>query len=203
MAVNVIDVQVLDNPSPFLSPFQFQISFECITELSHDLEWKLVYVGSAEDKTQDQVLDTVEVGPLQMGLMKFIFQVDPPDASKIPAKDLLEVTAVLLSCSYRGQDFIRVGYYVMNQYTDPELRENPPATPILDKIQRSVMTDHPRVTKWQIQWDDKPTPDESATNEQSEQQQQQDQQQQQEQPDAEMQSAQSVENSNSVQESAS
>ena len=27
---------------------------------------------------------------------------------------------------FRGQEFIRVGYYVSNEYTDPELQETPP-----------------------------------------------------------------------------
>ena len=27
---------------------------------------------------------------------------------------------------YRAQEFIRVGYYVSNEYTDPELQETPP-----------------------------------------------------------------------------
>lgn len=36
---------------------------------------------------------------------------------------------VLITCTYRGQEFIRIGYYVNNEYTDPELRENPPLKP--------------------------------------------------------------------------
>eukprot|EP00301_Raphidiophrys_heterophryoidea_P018588 c3587_g1_i1.p1 GENE.c3587_g1_i1~~c3587_g1_i1.p1 ORF type:complete len:248 (-),score=62.24 c3587_g1_i1:174-863(-) len=156
MTVNVTDVQVLDNPTAFLNPFQFEISFECLTALQDDLEWKVIYVGSAVDEKCDQVLDSVQVGPLQAGFMKFVFQVDPPDWGKIPAADLLEVTVVLLTCSYRSKEFIRVGYYVANEYTDPELKENPPAVPVIEKIQRHILADQPRVTKWQICWDDQP-----------------------------------------------
>lgn len=32
-AVNITNVTVLDNPAPFLSPFQFEISYECLTPL--------------------------------------------------------------------------------------------------------------------------------------------------------------------------
>lgn len=32
-AVNLTNVTVLDNPAPFLSPFQFEISYECLTPL--------------------------------------------------------------------------------------------------------------------------------------------------------------------------
>ena len=40
-----------------------------------DLEWKLVYVGSAESSNYDQVLDSVLVGPVGKGVSKFIFEV--------------------------------------------------------------------------------------------------------------------------------
>ena len=71
--VNVTNVTILDNPSTFLNPFQFEITFECLTELASDLEWKLVYVGSAEDQQLDQTLDSVLVGPVPKGLNKFVF----------------------------------------------------------------------------------------------------------------------------------
>lgn len=57
--VHITNVVVLDNPSSFYNPFQFQLTFECIEELKEDLEWKMIYVGSAESEEYDQVLDTV------------------------------------------------------------------------------------------------------------------------------------------------
>lgn len=47
----------------------------------------------------------------------------------IPIADAVGVTVVLLTCSYRSREFIRVGYYVNNDYPDPEMRENPPTVP--------------------------------------------------------------------------
>lgn len=61
-------------------------------------------------------------------------QADPPDVLKIPVADALGVTVVLLTCSYRQQEFVRVGYFINNEYTEPELRENPPAQPQFDKV---------------------------------------------------------------------
>lgn len=40
-----------------------------------DLEWKVIYVGSAEDQSQDQVLEEVLVGPVPVGVNKFLLQV--------------------------------------------------------------------------------------------------------------------------------
>lgn len=40
-----------------------------------DLEWKIIYVGSAESEAYDQILDSVLVGPVPAGRHKFVFQV--------------------------------------------------------------------------------------------------------------------------------
>ena len=152
--VHVVNVVVLDNPSQFNSPFQFEITFECIEDLQEDLEWKIIYVGSAESEEYDQTLDSVFVGPVPEGRHMFVFEADPPDQSRIPVQDAVGVTVVLLTCSYRGKEFIRVGYYVNNSYTDPELVENPPAVPQYDKLQRNILATNPRVTRFKIEWDE-------------------------------------------------
>ena len=48
-----------------------------------DLEWKIIYVGSAESEEYDQVLDSVLVGPLVGGKHKFVFQVSNNIINKI------------------------------------------------------------------------------------------------------------------------
>ena len=152
-AINVTSVQVLDNPQYFMNPLQFEIQYECLQNLANDLEWKLTYVGSAESDAHDQVLDTVLVGPVGVGSYKFVFQADPPDVSKIPQSDILGVTVLLLTCSYNDTEFIRVGYYVNNEYADEELREEPPATARLDRVLRNILAEKPRVTRFPCEFD--------------------------------------------------
>jgi histone chaperone ASF1 len=157
-----------------------------------DLEWKITYVGSAEDSRHDQVLESVLVGPVAVGPYHFLFQArprrytralsvaadaarvrgaqtNPPDWEAIPQDDLLGVTVLLLTCAYNGQEFIRVGYYVNNEYGDEALRENPPASIRIDKVvvrrqrappergltrprrrllQRTILADKPRITRF-------------------------------------------------------
>ncbi|KAI0522797.1 hypothetical protein KFK09_005182 [Dendrobium nobile] len=149
-AVNITNVAVLDNPAAFLNPFQFEISYECLVPLTDDLEWKLIYVGSAEDEKYDQLLESVLVGPVNVGNYRFVFQADPPDPTKIREEDILGVTVLLLTCSYIGQEFIRVGYYVNNDYDDEQLREEPPTKVLIDRVQRNILADKPRVTKFPI-----------------------------------------------------
>ncbi|KAG9350890.1 hypothetical protein JZ751_024779 [Albula glossodonta] len=152
--VQVNSVIVLDNPSPFFNPFQFEITFECIEDLPEDLEWKIIYVGSAESEEYDQVLDSVLVGPVPAGRHMFVFQADSANPALIPDGDAVGVTVVLITCTYRTQEFIRVGYYVNNEYMDPELRENPPVKPDFTKLQRNILASNPRVTRFHINWDD-------------------------------------------------
>ena len=155
-AINITNVQVLDNPTKFTNPFQFEIEYECLYDLKDDLEWKLIYVGSAESEKHDQVLDSVLVGPVYSGGYRFVFQANPPDVSRLPTEDVVGVTVVFLSCSYNGEEFIRVGYYVNNEYDEEDLRENPPATPQIERLVRNILADKPRVTKWSINFDSNP-----------------------------------------------
>ena len=43
-----------------------------------DLEWKIVYVGSADSTDHDQELQDVLVGPVPVGMNRFILEVTPP-----------------------------------------------------------------------------------------------------------------------------
>ncbi len=136
-----------------------------------DLEWKVLYVGSAQDATRDQVLDEILVGPVPVGINKFVLQADAPDPTKLAQDDLLGVTVVLVTCSYKEREFVRVGYYVNNEYHDPnaptekttpeDMEEEKPITlpnPIpLERIQRQILADKPRVTKFPISWGDEET----------------------------------------------
>lgn len=94
-----------------------------------------------------------------------MFQADPPDTTKIPEQDALGVTIVLLTCSYKGQEFVRVGYFINNEYSDPEMRENPPAKPQFDKMTRNILASKPRVTRFKINWDDTNNSEEPVDNE--------------------------------------
>mmetsp|Transcript_37471 Transcript_37471/g.91083 ORF Transcript_37471/g.91083 Transcript_37471/m.91083 type:complete len:294 (+) Transcript_37471:497-1378(+) len=191
--VNVVNMVVLDNPTCFTNPFQFEITFECLQELDDDLEWKVLYVGSAQDSSRDQILDEILVGPVPVGINKFVLQADAPDPTKLSQEDLLGVTVVLVTCSYKEREFVRVGYYVNNEYHDPNAPPAPPPLPTtvpaaaptstaggeeagseqqqqhaaeqpqqpavpnpvpLEHIQRQILADKPRVTKFPISWGD-------------------------------------------------
>jgi histone chaperone ASF1 len=106
--VHLVNVTALTNQVPaFSSNMDFEITFDCMENLPEDLEWKLIFVGSADSSEHDQILDTVYVGPVPEGRHKFVFSTDPPNPAKIPVSDVVGVTVILLTCSYRSQEFVR------------------------------------------------------------------------------------------------
>ena len=129
-----------------------------------DIEWKCIYVGSAEDDSFDQNLESVLIGPLQIGSMKFELETSAPDYTKIPPKDLIGVTAILLTCSYNNQEFFRVGYYVNVTFDNEEMNLTPPETIDINRVLKNILHDKPRITKFNIEWDCAVTAIPSFTN---------------------------------------
>ena len=122
---------------------------ECPKHL-HLLVFTLTSLPSSE---YDQELDSLLVGPVPVGVNKFVFEADPPDLNRIPNSDIIGVTVILLTCSYDGREFVRVGYYVNNEYTDEALIAEPPAKAVVEKVRRSILAEKPRVTRFAIKWD--------------------------------------------------
>ncbi|OEH77617.1 histone chaperone ASF1B [Cyclospora cayetanensis] len=212
-AVSVTNIRVLNNPCPLNAPFLFEIHFESQQALKHDVEWRVVYVGSGEhhstppypqkhksaagaaggssgtaqaggvDGTEgsmhadgeagnqaapsasnnsakktpsrgaDYVLDSVLLGPIERGALAFEFAVNAPDFTQMDPGSVEGMQAVLVCGLYKEKEFVRIGYYLNNAYSDPALRENPPESPIYERLVRCVV-DAPRVTRFQIEWDD-------------------------------------------------
>ncbi|XP_054980440.1 10 kDa heat shock protein, mitochondrial-like [Sorex araneus] len=67
----------------------FEITIECIQDLSEDLEWKIIYVGSAESEEYNQVLDSVLVGSVPAVRDMLVFKADVPNPGLIPDEDAL------------------------------------------------------------------------------------------------------------------
>ena len=99
----------------------------------------------------DQELDDCLVGPVPVGVNAFEFEGSAPNPSKIPPEDVMGVAALILTGSYKEQEFVRVGYYQNTEYESEALREQPPSRIEFDKLVRDVNS-KPRVTRFQIKW---------------------------------------------------
>jgi histone chaperone ASF1 len=150
--VKINKVNILNNPAKFTDDLELEVTFDVVENLEDDLEWKLIYVASGTNEAYDQILDTVSVGPVEAGLNQFSLKCAAPDPSKILNEDIIGPSALLLVCSYKGQKFVQVGYYLNNEYVDENLKFNPPANPVIESIERNIAVDQPRVTTYQIDW---------------------------------------------------
>ncbi|KAG9076201.1 Histone chaperone asf1 [Ceratobasidium sp. UAMH 11750] len=150
--VTLRDVVFLNNPAKFGDPYNFKITFECIAPLKEDLEWRVIFVASPDREELDQELDDCMVGPVPPGVNVFEFEASPPNPSTIPKEDVLGVAAVILTGTYKDQEFVRVGYYQNTEYDSEELNENPPAEIDFSRLRREL-ANKPRVTRFSIKWD--------------------------------------------------
>ena len=151
--IRVTNVDI-DNPEgPFTEGYSINIAFEAMEPLNKDINWKIIYIGHPNKEEYDQTLEDIEMPVSSAASFKFNISTEAPELSKIPKGEILGVTALLISCHYDGKEFFRVGYYVNTYYLDPELNAEPPSTPIIEKLMRSVLKDQPRVTNFHIEWD--------------------------------------------------
>ncbi|KAL7421560.1 Histone chaperone asf1 [Cryptotrichosporon argae] len=154
--VNIRNIELVSNPSRFDDEYHFRIKFEAIAPLAEDLEWRLIYVGSAKSEEYDQELDSCMVGPIPAGVNAFDFQAPAPQHHLLPSvepEEILGVTVIIITASYRDKEFVRVGYYVNTYYEDEELKENPGSVVQWDKLYRNVLIEKPKVTRFQNPWD--------------------------------------------------
>ena len=154
MSINLENVTIAepkghftDNIMVFLfSNKQFDIEFECTVAIPTFIRWEVIYVGSATFHDYDQTLANDLVGPIEVGMNRFVLTAAPPKFSEIPPEDF-NLTVVLLVAYYKDQEFIRIGYYVSN--TVPEdAGENPDPS----EIEREIVTEDTTVHHSQIKW---------------------------------------------------
>ncbi|KAI9291377.1 the histone deposition protein Asf1 [Neoconidiobolus thromboides FSU 785] len=149
--VNILNISILNNPAPFLAPFQIEITFECIGQLQQDLEFNLYFVGHSTNKEWDQELDSLLVGPVPVGVNKFVMETKGPDTNKLNPDDVLDYTAIYLKCQYRDREFLRCSYLIKAEYNVQELQINPPQNIAYEHLVRLV-SDKPKVTRFPIPW---------------------------------------------------
>lgn len=92
------------------------------------------------------------VGPIPIGINRFILQANSPNSLLIKNNDLIGITVVLITCSYMDNKFVQIGYYVNNEYSEPYDNENIPNPVDINKLYRNILAGQPRVTRFAIDW---------------------------------------------------
>ena len=152
-SVNVLNIIPKNPITKFTDIYSFEIIFEVLSELKKEIEWKMVYITS-DDQKNDQILNEIQIDPpSQLGQMKFEFTGDAPIISKIPENDVIGVAAILLCCSYNEQEFFRCGYYLNITYDNEEMNINMPEKINVDHLIRNLLADKPRIVRYEIDWE--------------------------------------------------
>mmetsp|Transcript_68809 Transcript_68809/g.119477 ORF Transcript_68809/g.119477 Transcript_68809/m.119477 type:complete len:200 (-) Transcript_68809:123-722(-) len=157
----IVDVKLQQPIAPVLEDLSFEITLDVAEPLSEDLVFRCLFVVDASKQSASDVeLDCIDVGNpgLSKGIMKFVFQCAAPSKGDIIASGCLErgeegfdISGIYLSALYRDQEFCRVGYYLVVEYDDPKLQDDPPADTDWNRLQRKLST--PSVTLFSIAWD--------------------------------------------------
>ena len=151
-SINVLNIIPKNPITKFTNPFSFEVVFEVLCEIKKEIEWKMVYITSDNQK-DDQILGEIQIDPpKQLGQMKFMFDGDAPDIKKIPENDVVGVAAILLCCSYNNQEFFRCGYYLNISYDNEEMNINMPEKIEINHLVRNLL-DKPRIVRFEIDWE--------------------------------------------------
>ena len=152
-SVNVLNIIPKNPITKFTDIYSFEVFFEVLSELKKDIEWKMVYITSDNQKN-DQILNEIQIEPpKQLGQMKFEFTGDAPLIEKIPENDIIGVAAILICCSYNEQEFFRCGYYLNITYDNEEMNINMPEKVDVNHLIRNLLADKPRIVRYEIDWE--------------------------------------------------
>ena len=68
-AIIIRNIKVGNPKDQFLSNIELDIELEVFQELSKEFEIKIVYIGSADNPSKDQVLELSKIQPLPLGTL--------------------------------------------------------------------------------------------------------------------------------------
>jgi histone chaperone ASF1 len=144
-----VDKETVVNPRGFFTDdFKFDIEFECTAPIPDYIKWEVIYCGSPQTHEHDQILVTAMVGPIEVGMNRFVLTAKPPKAEKILFDEFV-LSFIIIKAYYRDQEFIRISHFVNNEIPAE-------ATSIeqldLSKVPREIEVREPNVQISQIDW---------------------------------------------------
>jgi histone chaperone ASF1 len=152
--IQLVELELITpNPGPYKESFRWRMRISASEQLTEPMSISFVWVGSSGSSAYDQMLDSFDVGPFVPGITEFNLECDPPEVSRIPPQDVLGVTVLLISFQYRGQEFLRVGYYTQVAYFDDALNACPPEVADASLLGRFLAMSQPAVTILPVPWD--------------------------------------------------
>ena len=153
------------NPARFVEDQTWKVTLECLAPLSSCVDIRFVWVGSAQNCNHDQIMDEIEVGPFSVGTNEFEVEISAPNVDEIPKQEILQPTVMQILFGYKGQEFLKVGYYVNVAYFREDMNSNPPMKADLEWLGKSILVMRPAITASDINWGDTGEEDEELSPE--------------------------------------
>ncbi|KAI5502634.1 chromatin assembly or disassembly [Trichomonas vaginalis G3] len=149
MSIIVDKVDVVNPQGKFTDDFIFDITIECTSPISTFIKLEVIYVGSTQQGSEyEQILASKKIGPIEVGLSRFVIKAKPPQVSKIPFEEAA-LAGLTVRALYKDQEFNKILYFVSNEI---------PATATsfdgldLSTIDREVDDENKTVHPKQINW---------------------------------------------------
>ena len=89
--VHINNIVVKNNPAKILDGFSFDITFECFSPLPGTFDWKIIYIGSPNNPSCDQLVDSFDMDNLAPGVMQFTVESNCPNFSQIPEEEIIGI----------------------------------------------------------------------------------------------------------------
>mmetsp|Transcript_75599 Transcript_75599/g.210037 ORF Transcript_75599/g.210037 Transcript_75599/m.210037 type:complete len:196 (-) Transcript_75599:341-928(-) len=115
----ITDVREIDPCASVSTMLRFQVTIDVAEQLKEDVVFRCVFIIDSANPQTDMELESIDVGPLELGVMTFVFESPPPSIAALEASGgASDVGGLYLSALYRGSEFCRVGYFVRHE--DPD-----------------------------------------------------------------------------------
>ena len=112
--VEITNIDIINPEDKMKSKIRIQVEARVREQIKSAFNIMVIYVGSAEDASKDQVLKKVLMPPLQPGLVRFKIVSDCPDFNRIERDELLGITVLMITFLYHNQEFFRCSYFIYN-----------------------------------------------------------------------------------------
>lgn len=150
----ITNILINGNPEPFTSKINLEIHYDSLQNFKTPINFKIIYIGSIESSHHDQILISLEKKNIKIGEDKLYLTLDPPKKHLIPSlEDLLGMSALMVSCSFKNNEFFRCSYYVRNDYMDNESEINENNFDI-HKVCRCFYTEKPKIIINDVDWEE-------------------------------------------------
>ena len=96
-----------------------------------------------------QTLTSTEVGPILVGVSRFILRADPPRLNELPIDEII-IAALVIQVYYNDQEFYRVGYMLNHEMPTDFNEENPDYSSVIRHV--SMDPNDITIKLHQIKW---------------------------------------------------